>query len=185
MQLNLVKALQEYLGTNINKMDPNTQDLKEEEFAHRYDKLAQAGIPAVLTILYKYAHTPDGATDLLYREANDHIMSDILGNSYSEIVSKVAEYASFSENYTSTVLDSLSLEAIRLLRENSKGDPAKVQQLLADQRHEIFTHLPASIQMGKTLDDTTIDDRTNKMEGPVSNFLHAIENIFASSPVKK
>jgi hypothetical protein len=33
--------------------------------------------------------------------------------------------------------------------------------------------------MGKLLDDPALDDRTNKMEGPVSSFLHWIEDLMA------
>ncbi|MDH7460442.1 hypothetical protein QEG73_04105 [Chitinophagaceae bacterium 26-R-25] len=185
MQLNLVKELQKYMGTNINKIDPNTQDLKEEDFTHRYDKLAQASVPTVLTVLYKYTHTRDGGARLLKREPADNVLPDMLGSNYTEVVNKVADYSGFSEVYTAGVLDNLALQAVKLLHEQAGNDPVKAQSLLADQRHEIFAHLPASIELGKALDDTTIDDRTNKMEGPVSNLLHTIENFFASSPVKK
>jgi hypothetical protein len=30
--------------------------------------------------------------------------------------------------------------------------------------------------MGDLLNDEALDDRTNKMEGPISNFMHKIEN---------
>jgi len=33
--------------------------------------------------------------------------------------------------------------------------------------------------MGDILNDDTLDDRTNKMEGPISNFMHSIENKFS------
>jgi len=44
------------------------------------------------------------------------------------------------------------------------------------QRHTILSHLPAVLKIGDTLNEETFDDRTNKMEGPVSSFLHKIEN---------
>ena len=44
------------------------------------------------------------------------------------------------------------------------------------QRHNILLYLPAAMQMGDLLNDDTLDDRTNKMEGPISNFVHTIEN---------
>jgi hypothetical protein len=37
-------------------------------------------------------------------------------------------------------------------------------------------HLPAAMQLGYLLNDNAMDDRTNKMEGPVSSFMHTIEN---------
>jgi hypothetical protein len=45
------------------------------------------------------------------------------------------------------------------------------------QRHSILSHLPAAMKMGDVLNEETFDDRTNKMEGPVSSFLHRIEDI--------
>jgi hypothetical protein len=32
------------------------------------------------------------------------------------------------------------------------------------------------MKMGDILNDEALDDRTNKMEGPVSGFMHRIEN---------
>ena len=37
----------------------------------------------------------------------------------------------------------------------------------------------AALHLGKLLDNPNMDDRTNKMEGPVSSFMHKIENIFS------
>jgi hypothetical protein len=36
--------------------------------------------------------------------------------------------------------------------------------------------LPPALQMGDLLNDNTMDDRTNKMEGPISSMMHSIEN---------
>jgi len=43
------------------------------------------------------------------------------------------------------------------------------------------------LQIGKLLNDSTLDDRTNKMEGPISGLMHAIEKKFsdASETVEK
>ena len=47
---------------------------------------------------------------------------------------------------------------------------------MSGQRHNILVYLPAALQLGDLLNDNAMDDRTNKMEGPVSNFMHNIEN---------
>ena len=54
-----------------------------------------------------------------------------------------------------------------------------------DQRHGILVHLPAAMQMGDVLNEESLDDRTNKMEGPISNFMHAIENKFSTNDDSK
>ncbi|MEO7924436.1 MAG: hypothetical protein ABIR30_12220 [Chitinophagaceae bacterium] len=48
-----------------------------------------------------------------------------------------------------------------------------------DQRHNILVYLPAALNLGDLLKDESLDDRTNKMEGPVSNFMHKIEDILS------
>ena len=35
--------------------------------------------------------------------------------------------------------------------------------------------------MGEALEDNSLDDRTNKMEGPVSSIIHNIEKAFAGT----
>jgi hypothetical protein len=37
------------------------------------------------------------------------------------------------------------------------------------------------MQLGRLLEDDSLDDRTNKMEGPISNFMHSIENKFSGN----
>ena len=48
-------------------------------------------------------------------------------------------------------------------------------------RHIILSHLPGAIEIGSILNDNTLDDRTNKMNGPVSGIMHSIEKTFAST----
>ena len=55
-----------------------------------------------------------------------------------------------------------------------------IAQIFEDNRSNILMHLPATIGMGSIVDDTTIDDNTNKMEGPMSNLMHLFEKIFSS-----
>jgi hypothetical protein len=50
---------------------------------------------------------------------------------------------------------------------------------MSDQRHHILVYLPASLQLGELLNDSGMDDQTNKMEGPISNLVHNIENKFS------
>ena len=49
------------------------------------------------------------------------------------------------------------------------------------QRNNILPYLPAALQTGKLLNENTLDDRTNKMKGPVSNFVHSIESMLSGA----
>jgi len=75
------------------------------------------------------------------------------------------------------------LEAIHALRESIVHHPTQeaVKRYMGDQRHSILVYLPASMQLGSLLDDDSLDDRTNKMEGPISSFMHSIENKFSGN----
>ena len=74
-------------------------------------------------------------------------------------------------------MEDISNEAVRLLKDTIKPpDAEKLRSYMNSQRHTILSHLPAVLKIGDTLNEETFDDRTNKMEGPISSFLHKIEN---------
>ena len=76
--------------------------------------------------------------------------------------------------------------SLRLLRMNaSPNNGHGIKNLLTNHRHNILNHLPGAIGIGNILNDGTLDDRTNKMEGPVSSLMHAIEKQFASTNIAK
>ena len=80
-------------------------------------------------------------------------------------------------------MEIIAAEAIRILRQDAgENAPAtKIKTYLNEQRHHVLTYLPAAMQLGELLHDDTMDDRTNKMEGPISNFMHKIENNMSGS----
>lgn len=51
----------------------------------------------------------------------------------------------------------------------------------AEQRSNILKHLPVELHAGELLSDPAMDDKTNKMEGPMSGMMHTVEKIFSSS----
>ena len=70
---------------------------------------------------------------------------------------------------------------------NKENLPAKagikdVKVFFNDQRNHLLLYLPAALNMGELLHDPTLDDNTNKMEGPVSNLIKNIGSTF-SNPV--
>jgi hypothetical protein len=42
-------------------------------------------------------------------------------------------------------------------------------------------YLPPSLQLGDLLENNNLDDRTGKMEGPISNLMHRVERSFNTS----
>jgi hypothetical protein len=78
-------------------------------------------------------------------------------------------------------------EAIQVINKNIPAQTSDdaVRTFLIDQRNNILLYVPAELQIGKALHDNTIDDRTNKMEGPMSSHMHWLEKFFPSTDRKK
>ncbi len=80
-------------------------------------------------------------------------------------------------------MEAIARAAVQEIREHLAKEPSgsNVKDLLTAQRHNILVYLPGSLKLGDTLQDETLDDRTNKMEGPVSGVMHSIGQVFSAS----
>jgi len=177
MVTNLVDAIQKSLGyPPLEKVDPNSQEIKGAKKMSSAQKLPQAAIPAVLAAMIKYSDGPDGI-NLLTLHENRNWLETFYGGKEKDAVRKVANYAGVSEDEAQRNMEDISNEAARLVINSVKNaDAEKLRSYMNSQRHTILSHLPAVLKMGDILNEETFDDRTNKMEGPVSSFLHKIEN---------
>jgi hypothetical protein len=186
--MNLVETIQKNLGFHeLQKIDPNTQDVKRPENLSSEDYLPQAAIPVVLLGLYKFSCTEAGNTELLKGELQNKLLKTIFGKSTKAVINKVAVYTKNTIEYTADKMEIIAWEALHIIRKNLSDQPtgASIKTFLADQRHNILVHLPASLQIGEAFHDDTIDDRSHKMEGPVSSYMHWIEKFFPSTDRKK
>jgi hypothetical protein len=187
MAKNIILHLREYLGAHIQKIDPNTQAIDDKDHSHKYDLLAQASVPAVLVAFYKFTRTPEGATGIASYNKNISPLDFVLGDLQQTAMQRVAQYAGVGTGQAKNVMEAVADETLRFLR-NELGStlkPDTVQQYFSSQRHDILSHLPEDLQMGYLLQDSTIDDRANKMEGPMSGLAHTIEGIFSASGTDK
>lgn len=181
MAINIVEAIQARLGTRaINKIDVNATHQSETQRPVATDHGIQAAAAAVLVALYRFGKTDEGA-ETLARDGNGNWLQVIFLNKDEVAVGKVASYADISADEARRSMTAIADEAVKEIYRNVGNDatPAKIKAYLASQRHNILAYLPAELEMGKLLDDPALDDRTNKMEGPVSSFLHWIENLMA------
>jgi ribosomal protein L7/L12 len=177
MVTNLVDAIQKNLGyPPLGKVDPNSQEIKGAKKMSSAQKLPQAAIPAVLAAMIKYSDGTDGI-NLLTLHENRNWLGTFYSRKEKEAIKKVADYAGVGMDEAQRNMEDISNEAVRLVRESVKNaDAEKLRSYMNSQRHSILSHLPAVLKIGDTLNEETFDDRTNKMEGPVSSFLHKIEN---------
>jgi hypothetical protein len=179
MSTNLIERIQQNLAyPPLSKIDPNTQEVKGKSSASTVALISQAAIPAILTAIYRLSRNDAGSTTILNADTSGDAMSVLFEGKENLVMEKVARYAGVSVNQAESHLENIADESIRLLKESvgTTWDPHKVKHYMNGQRHNILVYLPASLCLGDLLRDEGLDDKTNKMEGPVSNFMHRIEN---------
>lgn len=177
MITNLVETIQKNLNYQpLEKVDPNTQEIKDFKTMAPNQKLAQAAVPAVLAAMIKCSDTEKGITVLATNNQKD-LLATIYNGKDDEAVKQVAEYASVSADDARKIMSNVSAETIKIVKDQIKDpDAEKFRTFMNAQRHSVLSHLPAALRMGDVLNEETFDDRTNKMEGPISGFLHRIED---------
>ncbi|MBS1597730.1 MAG: hypothetical protein JST75_05865 [Bacteroidetes bacterium] len=181
--INIIDSITKNLGYNqLRKVDPNTQDIKDDEKVHGTDSLAQAAIPAVLIGLFNRLQDTESAAKIIEGDSINW-MSEIFGNKTDMVIDKIAAYAKAAPASTKQECEHIAHEAIRLMRQNISGHEnfAAVSAFVKQQRTEVLKYLPAALQIGDLVNNNNIDDRTNKMEGPISDFMHTLEKAFNSS----
>lgn len=182
MAVNLIDTIQHNLGyPALSKVDPNQQEpVKGSGGKAMYD-LGQAAIPAVLAGMFKLSQSEEGSRMIAAADPDAGALQLVFEGKEDIAVEKVARFAGTSAGEARIAMERIAAEAVMLVQTEIGTDPAgeKVNTLLSGQRHNILVHLPAAMQMGYLLGDNTLDDRTNKMEGPVSSFMHRIEDKMA------
>jgi hypothetical protein len=183
----IIPHLQAYLGANIEKINPNTQAVDDTTRHHQYDLLAQAAIPAVLVAYYKYTRTAEGANFIVDDAGRAAPLNYLLGDNSSNVIQRVADYASVSAIQSQNTLHAVADETVRFVKNElgSTYTADHLQRYFAAQRQSILSYLPEDLQMGELLNDSTMDDRTNKMEGPISGLAQSIQNLFSSPGAEK
>ncbi|MFM6923869.1 MAG: hypothetical protein ACKOU7_00070 [Ferruginibacter sp.] len=111
-------------------------------------------------------------------------VSRIFDDNSKEAVQTIAAYAQLYNTDSSVKMNAIANEAVKTVKENlPAGDGIReVKVFFGNQRKNILLYLPAELKMGELLHDNTLDDNTNKMEGPISNLIQNIGAAF-SNPV--
>jgi hypothetical protein len=188
MSVNLIKAIQENLGfSQLKKIDPNAQQPAIESDEDVVNKFSQAAIPAVLTALYKYVQTDEGATEFLNIKNSDNWTAKIFDDNRKEAIQTISAYAQQSNEDPVAKMNAIANEAVKVAKENlpPNADIKEVKDFFSSQRSNILLYLPAELKMGELLHDNTLDDNTNKMEGPISSLMQSIGSAFTNPVTEK
>ena len=180
--MNIPTQLQQTLNyPELQVIDPNT-GLPENEAA--FDNLSQSSLITFLAGLYKATRTTEGAFLISSQHTATELLSSIFVHKEA-IFEKIALHTNQTFDTVKTKLEEiatgwLSIDAYKNGDATTNKDD-NLKTLLASQRHEILRYLPGKLNIGDLLNDNSLEDNTNKMEGPVSSLMHKIENAFSSS----
>lgn len=183
MALTLIQQIQQNLGIPpIQKIDPNTQAVKVDANVVEKHTVEQAALPAVLAGLYKYSTTDTGCETISVGTCNNWT-SSMFADNEQDMIAHVADYAGVSTEVAKQKMEHIAQESVNVINQNMKSSvgTSGLKDYLLSQRRDILTYLPAELHAGALLNDNTVDDRTNKMEGPLSSFMQKLGNLFTSS----
>ena len=183
MSINLLEKVQENLQyPPLKKIDPATQQAGSDSTVVNDNQFSQSAIPAMLVGLYKYSTTDEGAAEILRGDYSTNWVTKIFDDTKRQVVETIASYVNEPQLDSYEKMNNIADEAVKLTKENLPKDAElkDVKTFLSNQVNNILPYLPPALHMGDFLNDTTIDDNTNKMEGPISSLMHAIGSAFST-----
>jgi hypothetical protein len=179
--MNILETIQKNLGYNsLEKIDPNTQDTRQNALGST--ALAQAGIPAVLLGLFNRLEiNPD--ISVLDPDQKGSMLENIFGKSTNAVINRIDDYSKLRDKLGGQELEHLAREAVRVVREKigAHAAPSAIRNFVARNKPDVLLYLPPALDLGTLLKNNSLDDRTGKMEGPVSSLMHNLEKSFNSS----
>ena len=187
MSINLLEKVQQNLHyPPVQKIDATTQQVNNDVSDAGEDRFSQVAIPSVLTGLYKFSATDEGAREILKGDFTTNWVDKIFDNSNRQVIEDIATNLNKPKDVAVEQMNAIADEAIKLVHENlPEGATEKdVMQFFSNQVNNFLPFLPASLHMGEALNDTTLDDNTNKMQGPISSLMHTIGNAFSTPETK-
>ncbi|MFN0081625.1 MAG: hypothetical protein ACKVOM_03835 [Ferruginibacter sp.] len=188
MSINILEELRKNVGMQpLTKVDPNTQEVKITADKDKENKLMQAIMATAVAGLYDCARSEQGLDFLTSNNSTSDWLSLLFGKNAPEVKMRLAAYSDNSEDAVQTHFNSVAAEVTKIIRDNASENERRVsiRNIAGSQRDWFLPYLPAELRIGKLLDDNTMDDRTNKMEGPVSSFMHKIETILTGQESKE
>ena len=180
--MNLIDTLTKHFGYDpLAMIDPNTQDVVHTTGQVDLHRFSQAAIPVILVGFHRLLASDEGAQKILYPNTSTNWVSTIFGEDASEVVKRVNDYSGFDQSGTENKLNDIASKAASLIKETAapSESPVDIKAVLESQIDNILTYLPPTLNVGKLLDENTLDDRTHKMEGPISSLIQSIGSAFS------
>jgi hypothetical protein len=180
--MNIIETIQKNLGfVTLKKIDPNTQEITGRDIDMGNSALAQASIPAILLGIYNNLEQNPDLSMLDLQEGKK--LERVFGKCTDIVVKKIIEYSKIKDIHSLQQLEHIATESMRVVKEKA-GEGANeisIRKFVAMNKPDTLLYLPPSLGLGDILQNNNLDDRTGKMEGPMSNLTHRLEKIFNTS----
>jgi len=170
----------------LKKVDPNTQKVISIEDNRADHSFGQAAIPSILASFCNYGQSDEGALNILNTHQQKNWLKTIFGEKQQEAIQHVCDYSGESGQFTLFHMQAIAKEVVKMVQEQlpENGGTEDIKVFFKNEKNDILTYLPAKIQIGKLLNDDSLDDETNKMTGGLSGLVHSIGNAFNSTGEK-
>ena len=178
--MNLSQDIQEFLKyPPLQKIDPTTGRPENENL---YDIVSQSVLVIFLTGLFEATRTKENAIVIQEQKTTNGLL-DKMFNYKAAVLIYIKEFTKNDENYINTKLEEVASGYLQVIQQKDyvvalqkeKG----LEDLLSNERHKILLFLPPGLKTGELFNHQTIDDNTNKMEGPVSTLMNKIGDVFS------
>ena len=188
MPIHLAETVQQSLGyAPLKKIDPNTQEVTVKDGVPDKHSFAQAAIPSILTAFYKYIQTDEGAASFLQNKYPNEWVDHIFGDQSQEDIASIATYTNELKGDPVLLMNQIAEEVVTEVKKylQEEADFKDLRLFFSNEKNNILLYLPAELNMGGLLDDETLDDQTNKMEGPISSLIQNIGTVFSTPDTAK
>ena len=178
--MNLSQDLQEFLKyPALQKMDATTGQPENENL---FDIVSQSVLVIFLTGLYEATRTKENALVIQEQKTTKELLDKMFTNKAAVLI-HITEFTKKDGNYINTKLDEVANGYLQVIQQSDYAAALQkekgLEDLLSSERHTILLFLPPGLKTGELFNHETIDDNTNKMEGPVSTLMNKIGDAFS------
>lgn len=182
MAENIVKLLEDRLRDRPMKtMDPNTQSGGDENGQSAKALYHRAIMSAALAGLLEFSRKDQNVKTMLANQSEMDYSALIFNQRFAELEQKIRVYSGYSKGNPKEDFNFVEQQLVDIVDAHAAGDAKTAKDFISNQRANILSYLPGDLQTGELLENGSMDDRTNKMHGPFSDFTHWIEQFFSTS----
>ena len=188
MTRNIITSLQEKFNyPPLKKIDANTeQEVDRANFGNDHS-FGQAAIPAILASFGQYVLSDEGASSFLNDDHSGNWIGTIFGDRQDEVVQAISKFTPQDDEDHYFEMESIADEVLIVTKEHLPANATikDVKDHFQNEKVNFLSYLLPELKVGVLLNNDSLDDRTHKMDGPVSGLVQSIGAAFDNAEVKE